>query len=86
LQQMSQSVGLVLAACVAAAAITWPCVAAQNCSYNPASGYDLNGGDLPSQPAATNMSTLDECIALCCATGFPCAAASLNPGAPGKRR
>jgi hypothetical protein len=60
-------------------------VYASACSFSTSLSYDLNGGDLPSQPVSTTVSSLEECASLCCAAGFPCSAFSLNAGAPGSR-
>ena len=71
---------------LSAAAVIWYGygVTAADCSYAPSLNHDLNGGDLPNQPVA-NVTSLDECAALCCAAGFPCAAVSLNAaGATGR--
>lgn len=45
---------------------------------------DLNGGDLPNQPASKSLSSADECAALCCAADG-CAGYSLNAGSPETR-
>ena len=68
--------------CLVAAA---PRARATACDYTASANYDLNGGDLPNQPVSRTLSTLDECAALCCAAGFPCAAFSLNAGGAGGR-
>ncbi len=57
-----------------------------SCPYTAYEGVDLNGGDLPNQPASKTLSTLDQCAALCCSMGFPCAAFALNAGSPNSRR
>ena len=57
-----------------------------SCPYTAYEGVDLNGGDLPNQPASKTLSTMDQCAALCCSMGFPCAAFALNAGSPNSRR
>lgn len=69
---------LAVLAAAAAAAV------AAACTFTPYQNVDLNGGDLPNQPVATNVSDLAACAALCCENAA-CAAFALNAGAPGSR-
>ena len=58
-----------------------PCNAS---SFRQFQDTDLNGGDLPNQPASKTLSSADECAALCCAADG-CAGYSLNAGSPAAR-
>ena len=55
------------------------------CEYTAFPDINFSGNDLPAQPVATNLSTVDECAALCCAIAPACVAFTLNAGSPGSR-
>ena len=77
---------VVVVAVVVAVVCVGHAALAVDCGYTPYHGFDLSGGDLPNQPVANNLSTPEQCAALCCATGFPCAAFALNAATgPGRR-
>ena len=72
-----------VAAAIAAASVAFallpPLTAAQpSCSYTSFDDTLLFQGDLPHQPVASNVTTLDECAAACCRAGYPCATFSLT--------
>lgn len=69
-----------LAAAVVLARLPAPAAAQPACAYAAVNDTLLFQADLPNQPVATNVTTLDACAAACCAAGYPCAAFSLAGG------
>ena len=61
------------------------CHCSDACDFTDFPDINFSGNDLPGQPVATNLSTADECAALCCAIAPVCVAFTLNAGSPGSR-
>ena len=65
-------------------ALSAACASASECKPVALPDVDLNGGDLPNQPASKTLTYPAECAALCCADP-DCHAFSLNAGGADER-